>query len=179
MDTASIFRQLTTGISFDKKKYRSDAQIFGLTNKPLGISPGVSKSKNISLDHPSENIENDNSSPNLSDDDSDKNDEDEFKLLGNEIKVSKKTNNRKEKKKKSKAQLFRLHQEKINQFRNVHRIHVSGSDIPDPIDSWEKLSGGKLGLSNTLLEKITAKDCKYTYPTPIQMQAIPLLLGKI
>lgn len=69
-----------------------------------------------------------------------------------------------------------MHQEKINQFRNTHKIHVSGSDIPDPVDNWSKLVGEKYSLSPRLLEAITADDHGYSSPTPIQMQAIPLLL---
>jgi hypothetical protein len=32
-DPKAIFRSLTAGISFDKKRFRSDAEKFGLTNK--------------------------------------------------------------------------------------------------------------------------------------------------
>ena len=105
-------------------------------------------------------------------------DDDDFKLLSNEIKV-KKNNPPKKKKKKSHDQKILLHQEKINQFRNIHKIHISGSDIPDPIDNWDKLSSEKYGFSERILDVISSKENGYTMPTPIQMQAIPLLLGTI
>ena len=42
---------------------------------------------------------------------------------------------------KSKQDLKKLYQEKINHFRKLHHIHVKGTDIPDPIDTWDKLKG--------------------------------------
>ena len=40
---------------------------------------------------------------------------------------------------KSKQDLLRLHQEKINHFRKINHIHTKGADIPDPIDDWDTL----------------------------------------
>ena len=42
---------------------------------------------------------------------------------------------------KSKQDLKKLYQEKINHFRKLHHIHIKGTDIPDPIDTWDKLKG--------------------------------------
>ena len=67
----------------------------------------------------------------------------------------------------------------MNRFRNIYRIHVSGSDIPDPIDGWDKLSGEKYNISERLLDVISGTECGYESPTPIQMQSIPLMLGII
>ena len=177
MDVNSIFRQLTTGISFDKKKYPNEAQMFGLTKSQLSTKGDNGENERISIDEYKTN-------PNVSDDiDSSSNpdsiiDDDDFKLLSNEIKV-KKNNEPKKKKKKSNDKKLLLHQEKINQFRNIHKIHISGSDIPDPIDNWDKLSTEKYGFSERILDVIASKENGYSMPTPIQMQAIPLLLGMI
>ena len=176
MDVNSIFRQLTTGISFDKKKYPNEAQMFGLTKSQLSTKGDNDENERISIDEYKTN-------PNVNDDiDSSSNpdsiiDDDDFKLLSNEIKVKK--NNEPKKKKKSNDKKLLLHQEKINQFRNIHKIHISGSDIPDPIDNWDKLSTEKYGFSERILDVIASKENGYSMPTPIQMQAIPLLLGMI
>lgn len=177
MDTSAIFRQLTAGISFDKKKYRDDAQIFGLTKKYVNTNSDSVKNAPISIDYPESGILVDDNTEGDSNDDSNVDDDEDFKLLGNEVIASKKDKPRKKHKKKSSAQIFKLHQENINQFRNVNKIHVNGSDIPDPIDSWDKLSKGKYCLPERLLDAITSNAHGYSAPTPIQMQAIPLLLG--
>ena len=75
---------------------------------------------------------------------------------------------------RSKEDLYRLHQEKVNRFRNVHRIHAKGSDIPDPIDSWDRLQAN-YGVSEDVLAVLRAA---YDKPTPVQMQTLPLLLEK-
>lgn len=65
-------------------------------------------------------------------------------------------------------------QEKVNRFRNVHRIHVKGPDIPNPIDTWDKLRQN-YGVSEDVLEVLKSS---YDKPTPVQMQAIPLMLER-
>ena len=175
MDANSIFRQLTSGISFDKKKYRNDAQLFGLTKSDLTKDSNSDFHNYLSIDEYQNNgnvsdVESNSNPDSLSDQ------EDDFKLLSNEIK-HKKNKIPKKKKKKSNEQKLLLHQEKINQFRNINKIHVNGSDIPDPIDTWDKLLNEKYGFSEKILDVIASKENGYNTPTPIQMQAIPLLLG--
>ena len=60
-----------------------------------------------------------------------------------------------------------------NAFRNAHKIYVSGSDVPDPVASFTDLYE-HYNLPTYLRRNITA--AQYTHPTPIQMQAIPLML---
>ena len=45
---------------------------------------------------------------------------------------------------KSKQDLKKLYQEKINHFRKLHHIHIKGTDIPDPIDTWVELVSKEL-----------------------------------
>jgi ATP-dependent RNA helicase DDX52/ROK1 len=61
--------------------------------------------------------------------------------------------------------------EEINHYRNQHRIHVSGEEIPPPITQFQDLSeiGAKPFLMNAVLS------CKFPQPTPIQAQAWPIL----
>lgn len=82
------------------------------------------------------------------------------------------------KSKKSKAPIteekqLKLEQEKINQFRNQHRINVTGSRVPEPISEFIELSKN-YGVSEQLLNNVIS--CGYVQPTPIQMQAIPVML---
>lgn len=60
-----------------------------------------------------------------------------------------------------------------NHFRNLHHITVFGSQIPDPIKSFQELSTN-YGINNDILENI--KNSGYMEPTSIQMQAIPAML---
>ncbi|RVE63859.1 hypothetical protein OJAV_G00140580 [Oryzias javanicus] len=75
--------------------------------------------------------------------------------------------------KSSLKKLKRLHQEKINRIRSQHRINVHGSDIPDPVCTFEELQS-EYHLNPRVLQNL--KDAGLDSPTPIQMQAIPLMM---
>ena len=60
-----------------------------------------------------------------------------------------------------------------NAFRNVHKIYVSGADIPDAVASFEDLYQ-HYDIPSYLKRSIS--NAGYHQPTPIQMQAIPLML---
>lgn len=66
--------------------------------------------------------------------------------------------------------LSMLEQEKINQYRNQNQINVVGRHIPLPIKEFKDLS-----IGNDLIENLTK--CGYETPTPIQKQAIPIMLA--
>ena len=61
----------------------------------------------------------------------------------------------------------------MNAFRNAHKIHVLGSDIPDVVDSFERLAK-MYGILPVVMKNV--QTAGYAMPTPIQMQAIPLML---
>jgi ATP-dependent RNA helicase DDX52/ROK1 len=61
----------------------------------------------------------------------------------------------------------------VAQRRIAHRIHVRGKDISDPVTSFEQLEAHKL-IHPALLRNV--QQSGYDAPTPIQMQAIPILL---
>ncbi|XP_024119542.1 probable ATP-dependent RNA helicase DDX52 [Oryzias melastigma] len=75
--------------------------------------------------------------------------------------------------KSSLKKLRRLHQEKINRIRSQHRINVHGSDVPDPVCTFEELQS-EYHLNPRVLQNL--KDAGLNSPTPIQMQAIPLMM---
>jgi len=97
--------------------------------------------------------------------------ETDLKLLGS---ISAKKKIAKKKSVKSKQDLLRLHQEKINHFRKINHIHTKGADIPDPIDDWDTLKLN-YGVTEDVLAVLKSS---YQKPTPVQMQTIPLMLDK-
>ncbi|XP_014809765.1 PREDICTED: probable ATP-dependent RNA helicase DDX52 isoform X1 [Calidris pugnax] len=76
-------------------------------------------------------------------------------------------------KKPTAEKLERLRRQKINHFRNQHRISVQGTDLPDPIATFEQLQN-EYKIHPKILENIQAAG--FRVPTPIQMQAIPVML---
>ncbi|NWX85552.1 DDX52 helicase, partial [Nothoprocta ornata] len=76
-------------------------------------------------------------------------------------------------KKPTAERLERLRKEKINRFRNQHKINVQGTDLPDPIATFEELQR-EYKVHPKIMENIQAAG--FQVPTPIQMQAIPVML---
>ena len=142
-----IFRQLTRGISFNKKRFSEDATKFGLRkDKPSfeAVEKEVIKVPKWEPDLPSSAASSANVSPaSTSDSDDSSSDEEAALTILGDIKVKKSEKSGKKKAKKNeKAQKSSLekrlilHREKVNQFRNAHRLHVFGTDVPDPLDEW-------------------------------------------
>ncbi|KAM4844334.1 putative ATP-dependent RNA helicase DDX52 [Thomomys bottae] len=71
------------------------------------------------------------------------------------------------------GKLEQLRKEKVNFLRNKHKIHVQGTDLPDPITTFQQLDQ-EYKISSRLLQNIL--DSGFQMPTPIQMQAIPVML---
>ncbi|KAI8071268.1 P-loop containing nucleoside triphosphate hydrolase protein [Gongronella butleri] len=58
--------------------------------------------------------------------------------------------------------------------RKQQRIRVYGTDIPDPFERFHELAAPPFSLNSTLIANLNSS--KYATPTPIQMQAIPIVL---
>ncbi|XP_076836054.1 putative ATP-dependent RNA helicase DDX52 [Brachyhypopomus gauderio] len=71
--------------------------------------------------------------------------------------------------------LKQLHLEKVNQIRHKNRINVHGTDIPDPFTTFEELRQ-EYDLDTRIIQNIKAAG--FQTPTPIQMQAIPLMMHR-
>ncbi|XP_027009287.1 probable ATP-dependent RNA helicase DDX52 [Tachysurus fulvidraco] len=71
--------------------------------------------------------------------------------------------------------LKQLHKEKLNQIRHQNRINVHGTDIPDPLCTFEELQQ-EYELDSRIIQNIKAAG--FQTPTPIQMQAIPLMMHR-
>ncbi|RUS90256.1 hypothetical protein EGW08_001945, partial [Elysia chlorotica] len=82
---------------------------------------------------------------------------------------------KKKKKKQSPAQIASKKLEEIRQLRNKHHIHVLGTDIPDPLGSFEDLVAD-YKVQPELLRNINSQG--YKEPTGIQRQAIPVLMNE-
>jgi len=173
MSSAAFFRQLTAGISFDTKKFSGDATKFGLLKN--STSPELkNQNEKVDVEFPNmdrikievkDRIEKEKKKLETQNDS-----DDEITVFGN-IKSEKKK--KVSKGKKSKVRMRELYNERMNQFRNLHNIHTIGTDIPDPVDTWSALTD-RFGVSTKLVDTISC----YPSPTPIQMQALSLLLGQ-
>lgn len=57
----------------------------------------------------------------------------------------------------------------INHYRNIHNISVVGRHVPEPCKSFEDFK-----VDSDIVNNL--KKCGYEEPTPIQKQAVPLML---
>ncbi|XP_020508648.2 probable ATP-dependent RNA helicase DDX52 [Labrus bergylta] len=77
------------------------------------------------------------------------------------------------KEKSSLKRLKHLHQEKVNRIRSQHRINVHGCDVPDPVCTFEELQS-EYRLNSRVIQNL--REAGLDSPTPVQMQAIPLMM---
>ncbi|XP_012272894.1 probable ATP-dependent RNA helicase DDX52 [Orussus abietinus] len=172
MDAYDIFKKLTVGVKFDLKRFRRDAERFQLIKKPAV--------KDVNVNMGNTDLDDQNLSIKRKRDDDEEKKEDEHKentqtlTLVNGISVP--TDGSKIKRKKQKTltedKNLKLEQEKINHLRNQHHISAIGSHIPPPIQSFDELKDYQ--VADDLLDNM--KNHGYTQPTPIQMQAMPIML---
>ncbi|XP_046723446.1 probable ATP-dependent RNA helicase DDX52 [Silurus meridionalis] len=71
--------------------------------------------------------------------------------------------------------LKQLHKEKLNRIRHQNRINVHGTDVPDPLGTFEELQQ-EYELDSRIIQNIRAAG--FQTPTPIQMQSIPLMMHR-
>ena len=164
MSTQSLFRKLTAGIKFDTKKFSSEACKFGLTQKTSEVPDETADKVNIPVYSEvkaeiKEKIRKEKLITGSADE------EDDITVIG---KV--KTTQKKKKKRKTKSKVREAYEERLNQFRNSNNLHVNGTDVPEPFNSWSSLRC-QHGVSDRLLSCL-----QFPAPTAVQMQAIPVLL---
>ncbi|XP_076622408.1 DExD-box helicase 52 isoform X2 [Colletes latitarsis] len=172
MDAYELFQILSSGVKFDKNRFHAEAEKFQLVKKQTENGFQHKKKTNTS-----DNVNSLILPAKRKYDEINKETENTNRLiLLDGISVPK--DGSKIKSKKSKESLneekqLKLKQEKINQYRNQHHINVTGSRVPDPILKFTDLSTTYCvpeRLMNNLVE------CNYVHPTPIQMQAMPVML---
>uniref|UniRef100_A0A803R0V9 RNA helicase n=2 Tax=Cannabis sativa TaxID=3483 RepID=A0A803R0V9_CANSA len=86
----------------------------------------------------------------------------------------KEENEKTEKKLSQEKKKFYQQQERDALFRKEHNIHVAGNTVPSPLTDFEELSS-RYGCKAKLLRNLA--DLGIKQPTPIQRQAIPILLS--
>ncbi|CAD6215837.1 GSCOCG00000653001-RA-CDS [Cotesia congregata] len=169
MDAFDLFKKLSSGTKFDKRRFRTDIEKFK-----------ISKSKNEEITIKTEPVDPVPSSKRKRDQVSNDEQISEGSSLvllngislpadGVKVKKNKKIKISDEEKK------IMLEQEKINRLRNEHRISVIGKNVPKPIKSFEDLKTF-YNVPEDLVKNLA--ECNYSTPTPIQMQAIPIMLEK-
>lgn len=166
MDAHDIFKKLTTGavhkyLRHNKPSQKSDNQRKSTPVQPKEEDQIIKPKKDKFLSRINEEPVS----------------EDELTLLGN-IKTGSKTEHVKQKKKKetdktSRQKKNELKQEMVNRTRNVHRITAVGNNVPAPVESFQELAD-KYNVSQQIIDNLTSSG--YTEPTPIQMQAVPVML---
>lgn len=159
MNSYDIFRKLTKGIRFNQRENVNKSQKISdikdqtvLPSKEIGDHSQDSESSSTSEES---DVENDGG----------------LQLFSGTSEV--KTVYKAKKKKKHIQKQIDLHQEKINRFRNQNGIKVWGGDIMDPVDTFDKLITD-YNVNEVIVNNLKAQG--FSEPTPIQMQAWPLML---
>ncbi|KRZ85312.1 putative ATP-dependent RNA helicase DDX52 [Trichinella sp. T8] len=161
------FSCLGFGAKFDRKRFRADAEKLRLTK----CSVADSSVKNGSKQEKNSNNDSEEKISNLLETDGVKIFEKSAKrtssllLPNNENKILSETVDTVFPKSSSKEQ-------SVQEVRRKHRIFVFGDDIPPPCCSFEELYAL---LVPKLVQNVKALN--FCAPTPIQMQAIPILLA--
>ncbi|XP_008547010.3 probable ATP-dependent RNA helicase DDX52 [Microplitis demolitor] len=180
MDAFDLFKKLSAGTKFDKKRFRSDVEKFKNVSKVEKNEEKLIKTEPVES-APSVKRKHDQVSD----------DEEIYQVPSNEFQENKNTlvllngmsvpvdgvkvKKNKKQKVSTEEQKIRLEKERINHFRNKNRISVIGRHVPKPIESFDEL-GVAYNIPEDLLKNI--KECNYSSPTPIQMQALPIMLEK-
>uniref|UniRef100_A0A671P851 Probable ATP-dependent RNA helicase DDX52 n=1 Tax=Sinocyclocheilus anshuiensis TaxID=1608454 RepID=A0A671P851_9TELE len=158
MDAFDLFRKLGSGAKFDLKRFAKDAERFkvGFDGKYIRkltyVRLLLRKTKGIQPE---------------------KSEGEGIQWMSSQDKV--KDPKKESKDKPSLKRLKQLHQEKVNRIRHQNRINVHGTDIPDPVSTFEELQQ-EYDLDPRIIQSIKAAG--FQTPTPIQMQAVPLMMHK-
>ncbi|XP_049767383.1 probable ATP-dependent RNA helicase DDX52 isoform X5 [Schistocerca cancellata] len=164
MDVEDLFRKLSNGAKFDLKKFQYDAQKLQVIKPKHVVGPfpiQINSQNDVQhkkldyeeLTQPQESLST------------------ELKLIGSITTDGNKKKHLSNKDIRNKEAA--LNQEKINRFRNQQKISVKGHDVPPPIENFEQLVT-EYGVGQDIVDNI--KNLGYSVPTPIQMQAIPVML---
>ncbi|XP_064612172.1 probable ATP-dependent RNA helicase DDX52 [Liolophura sinensis] len=197
MDGFDLFKKLGVGAKFDYKRFQKDAEqlklvqpkcsqkdvtkaldFFGDSEKTVQKIESAEDRLSTEESGQSESSEEEDSSHDGSHD-SDSQSEAELQLLGNIISKGKQesihVSKKRKKKGKSPQKIAALKQEEVNHLRNKHRIHVYGSDIPDPVVTFDQLTS-RYGVNSRLIKNLVSAG--YKDLTAVQMQAVPVMLQR-
>nr|XP_015222817.1 PREDICTED: probable ATP-dependent RNA helicase DDX52 [Lepisosteus oculatus] len=159
MDAYDLFRKLGAGAKFDFKKFGKDAERFKPCSPRL-CSYQVASQRGFSVWAPATGAGAASGQP-------------EGILWTSALDKKAEDSLGERKDKPSWKRLKHLHQEKVNRLRHQNRINVRGTDVPDPVATFAELAE-EYQVDPRLIQNIRAAG--FQTPTPIQMQAIPLML---
>ncbi|GMH32348.1 hypothetical protein BSKO_00182 [Bryopsis sp. KO-2023] len=162
MQNSDLFKSLTRGTKFNSTRFTKQLDVF---KKKSGGDVAEPATKLQSAEDPVSNLKKRKKHEHDLDVE-----EDGAAELFRKRKLEKKTN-QEEATPVNKERALEL----ANLFRKRHKIKVSGSDAPSPMENFEQLNS-KLGGSEGLVESLVSEGFKE--PSPIQMQAIPALVAE-
>lgn len=156
-DTLSIFRTLTKGCNFKPdKKLNSEKRKRKLSDSEIKIEIKQEKIEDVEeTEYAQDSRDNANNSIAL------------LSSMGYSEDTGKKP---KKQKIFDEAKQIALEQEKINEYRNKQNIKIIGRHVPDPVKSFTDMD-----LKTKIFENLRL--CGYSEPTPIQQQAIPIMMA--
>ncbi|KAK7871278.1 hypothetical protein R5R35_007560 [Gryllus longicercus] len=163
MDAYDLFKKLSYGAKFTRRKLDSIQKSKQETSSVVNVN-AVKEEVSVKPEPSISNHE-----------DMKKSEVTELTLLGSMTTEGGILGNKSKKKKKKldpEVKAAILEQERLTQLRKKHRITVVGKDVPEPVEAFEQLKD--YGISPELIQRL--HECNYAVPTPIQMQAIPLML---
>ena len=140
MDAHDLFRRLSAGAKFDKRRFIQDATKFQVINKSaiVNIHPNnadhwKSKMVKAAASAPELDLKAAQKEPEATAEPADAKVEEEIEIDPKaEIREERKARKRKL---KTPKQINALKKEEINQKRKSNRIHVQGSDVPAPTET--------------------------------------------
>ncbi|KAK3866697.1 hypothetical protein Pcinc_027786 [Petrolisthes cinctipes] len=174
MNTYDIFKNLTRGIKFNHKKFKNDFTKSGGGHK----NDDKPKSETNHTPGPNTTIQDSTATqeapPSIKTEKEDGDGGGVTVLAGVELSGGAADGRKKKKKSKKDSQQLQLEQqqEQVNHMRNKLGISVWGSDIPPPVDNFDKVV--ECGVSLVMVNNL--RNQGYQEPTPVQAQAWPLLL---
>ncbi|XP_051173185.1 probable ATP-dependent RNA helicase DDX52 [Leptopilina boulardi] len=175
MDAYDIFKTLSAGAKFNLKRFQNDAERFSLIKKPM-----KEEKVEIKIEPSSSILEELEFSSKRKREDDLVDDGENVLTFYEGLKASKDGKIIKQNKKQkilTENEILekqkRQEREKVNSFRKQNRISIIGHDVPNPIEKFQQLST-VYKVNNDLLQNMT--NSGYKEPTPIQMQAIPVML---
>ncbi|XP_069116361.1 probable ATP-dependent RNA helicase DDX52 isoform X1 [Argopecten irradians] len=208
MDGFDLFKKLGVGVKFDIQRFQKDAERFKLTRpaqqqqkqvennhtsaiKRKALQNTDQRKKKIKESESDDSSDADDSNPEhdlysgdeYSSDASSNNEEEEepeLQLLGNIKSQNGKIPHQQNKKKKkakdrSLEKMAQIQTEQLNHVKNKHRIHTHGTDVPRLLETFDQLTH-EYNVHPQLVQNI--RSAGYDLPTPIQMQAIPVMLHR-
>ncbi|KAI4495540.1 hypothetical protein M0802_008552 [Mischocyttarus mexicanus] len=175
MDSYDIFKKLAVGTKFNVRRFQSDAEKFKLINNK---TENISKVIEAKTNEPVDTCDKTSLKRKYNEDEGEEEREKQINTLTLIEGISVPVDGSKIKTKRNKSSIteakkFQLEREQINQFRNQHHISVTGSCVPKSIGIFDELLT-EYQVPQRLLNNM--KQCGYEKPTPIQMQAMPVLL---